>query len=41
LIRTALAYTLLRPLGIPLYEEPDYLSRAIECALQCLLKTDV
>jgi TetR/AcrR family transcriptional regulator len=41
LIRTALGYTLLQPLGIPLYEEPDYLPRAIECALQCLLKTDV
>ena len=41
LIRTALAYTLLRPLGLPLYDSPDYLPRAIECALHCLLKTDV
>jgi AcrR family transcriptional regulator len=41
LIRTALGYTLTLPLGIPLYEEPDYLTRAVECLLQCLLKTDV
>jgi AcrR family transcriptional regulator len=38
LIRTALAYTLTLPLGIPLYEEPDYASRAIECLLECLLR---
>ncbi len=41
LIRTALGYTLTLPLGIPLYQEQDYLTRAIECLLQCLLKTDV
>jgi AcrR family transcriptional regulator len=41
LIRSGLAYTLTLPLGIPLYEEPDYLPRAIECVLNCLLKTDV
>jgi AcrR family transcriptional regulator len=41
LIRTALAYTLTMPLGIPLYQEPDYVPRAIECLLNCLLKTDV
>jgi AcrR family transcriptional regulator len=41
LIRTALGYTLTLPLEIPLYEEPDYLTRAVECLLQCLLKTDV
>jgi AcrR family transcriptional regulator len=41
LIRTALGYTLTIPLGIPLYQEPDYLPRAIECLLNCLLKTDV
>ena len=41
LIRTALGYTLTLPLGIPLYEEPDYVARAIDCLLQCLLKTDV
>ncbi len=41
LIRTALGYTLTLPLGVPLYTEADYLPRAIECLLQCLLKTDV
>jgi AcrR family transcriptional regulator len=41
LIRTALGYTLTLPLGIPLYAEPDYLTRAIDCLLHCLLKTDV
>lgn len=41
LIRTALGYTLTLPLGIPLYEEPDYIPRAIECLLHCLLKTDI
>jgi AcrR family transcriptional regulator len=41
LIRTALAYTLTLPLGIPLYQEPDYLARAIECLLHSLLKVDV
>jgi AcrR family transcriptional regulator len=41
LIRTALGYTLTLPLGIPLYEEPDYFSRAVDCLLHCLLKTDV
>jgi hypothetical protein len=41
LIRTALGYTLTLPLGIPLYAEPDYLARALECLLHGLLKTDV
>ena len=41
LIRTALGYTLTLPLGIPLYQEPDYIGKAIECLLHCLLKTDV
>ena len=41
LIRTALGYTLTLPLGVPLYAEPDYLPRAIDCLLHCLLKTDV
>jgi AcrR family transcriptional regulator len=40
-LRTAVGYTLTLPLGIPLYEEPDYLPRAIECLIHCLLKTDV
>jgi AcrR family transcriptional regulator len=41
LIRTALGYSLTLPLGVPLYEEPDYLPQAIDCLLHCLLKTDV
>ncbi len=41
LIRSALGHTLTLPLHIPLYEEPDYMPRAIDCMLQCLLKTDV
>src|SRR5207248_1933228 len=30
LIRTALGYTLTLPLGIPIYQEPDYIPKAIE-----------
>jgi TetR/AcrR family transcriptional regulator len=41
LIRSALGYTLTLPLDVPLYAEPDYLPRAIDCLLHCLLKTDV
>jgi AcrR family transcriptional regulator len=41
LIRSALGYTLTLPLGVPLYAEPDHLPRAVDCMLQCLLKTDV
>jgi AcrR family transcriptional regulator len=41
LIRTALGYSLTQSLGIPLYQEPDYLPRAVDCMLHCLLKTDV
>src|SRR5438874_5441961 len=41
LIRTALGYTLTLPLGVPLYGEADYMPRAVECLLHCLLKTDV
>lgn len=41
LIHTALGYTLTLPLAIPLYEEPDYVARAVDCMLHCLLKTDV
>src|SRR5712692_10560735 len=37
LIRSALGYTLTLPLDVPLYGEPDYLQRAIECLLHCLL----
>lgn len=38
LIRTALGYTLTLPLGVPLYQEPDYLPRAVECMLACLFE---
>jgi AcrR family transcriptional regulator len=41
MIRTALGYTLTLPLGPPVYQEPDYIPRAIDCLLHCLLKTDV
>jgi AcrR family transcriptional regulator len=41
MIRTALGYTLTLPLGVPLYAEADYIPRAIDCLLHCLLKTDV
>jgi TetR/AcrR family transcriptional regulator len=41
MIRAGLGYSLILPLHIPLYEEPDYLPRAVECLLNCLLKTDV
>ena len=38
LIRTALGYTLTAPLGIPIYQEPGYIAKAIECMLRCLKK---
>jgi AcrR family transcriptional regulator len=41
LIRTALGYTLTLPLGVALYQEADYIPRAVECLLHCLEKTDV
>ncbi len=41
LIRSGLGYALTLPLGIPLFDEPDYPARAVECLLHCLLKTDV
>jgi AcrR family transcriptional regulator len=37
LIRSALGYTLTLPLGIPVYEEPIYVERAIDCLLTCLI----
>jgi len=40
LIRTALGYTLTLPLGLPVYQEPDYIPRAIDCLLHCLLERD-
>ena len=39
LIRTALAYTLTLPLKIPLYQEADYVPKAIDCMLRCLLRS--
>jgi TetR/AcrR family transcriptional repressor of nem operon len=41
MIRTGLGYALTSPLGIPLFQEQDYLQHAIDCMLHCLLKTDV
>lgn len=41
LIRTGLGYTLTLPLGVPVYEEEDYVGQAIDCLLHCLLKTDI
>ncbi len=38
MIRCALGYTLTLPLGIPIYQEPDYLPKAIDCLMHCLLK---
>ncbi len=38
MIHTALGYTLTHPLGVPLYQEEGYLSRAIACMLQCLIE---
>ncbi len=36
LIRNGLGYTLTHSLGIPLYQERDYVPRAIDCLLRCL-----
>jgi AcrR family transcriptional regulator len=41
LIRGALGYTVTLPLHVPLYNEPEHMPRAIDCMLQCLLKTDI
>lgn len=41
LIRNALGYALTEPVGVPLYQEPDYVPRAVESLIQSLLKTDV
>jgi AcrR family transcriptional regulator len=40
-IRTGLGYTLTQPLAVPLDTEPDAFTRAVDCLLHCLLKTDV
>jgi TetR/AcrR family transcriptional regulator len=36
-IRNALAFTLTAPLGIPLYQEENYLAKALACTLGCLM----
>lgn len=41
LIRTALGYTMTKPLTVPLDAETDSVARAIDCLLHCLVKTDV
>jgi AcrR family transcriptional regulator len=41
MIRSGMAFTLTEPLGVPLYAESDYVQRAVDCLLHCLLKTDV
>ena len=38
LIHAALGYTLTQPLGIPVYEDADYLPRAIESLVQSLVE---
>ena len=38
MISKALGYTLTQPLGIPLYQEENYVPNAIDCMLKCLLK---
>ena len=38
MIRTGMGFTLTQPLGIPLYQEPDYVPRAIACMMRCLVK---
>lgn len=40
LIHNVLGHTLTQPLSLPLHQD-DYLPRAAECLLQCLIKTDV
>jgi AcrR family transcriptional regulator len=40
LIRSALGYSLTQPLGIPLYQEADYLIKAVECLYQCLRQSE-
>jgi AcrR family transcriptional regulator len=41
MIQTAIGYKLTQPLNAPVFAEPDYQSRAIDCLLDCLLKTDI
>jgi AcrR family transcriptional regulator len=41
LIQTAIGYKMTEPLDVPAYQESDYRSRAVDCLLDCLIKTDV
>jgi AcrR family transcriptional regulator len=41
IIQTAVGYKVTQPLDAPVFAEPDYVPRAIDCLLDCLLKTDV
>lgn len=41
LIRSGIGLALTEPLDIPLHDDPDYSTQALECMLHCLLKTDV
>jgi TetR/AcrR family transcriptional regulator len=41
LMQTAVGFTMTRALAVPLFDEPDYLARAVDCLLECLIKTDV
>jgi AcrR family transcriptional regulator len=41
IIQTAIGYKMTQPLDAPVFAEPDYQARAIDCLLDCLLKTDV
>jgi AcrR family transcriptional regulator len=41
MIQTAIGYKMTQRLNAPVFAEPDYQARAIDCLLDCLLKTDV
>lgn len=41
LIHVALGFALTLPLGLPLYQEPEFSAQAVECLLHGLLKTDI
>ncbi len=41
LIQTAVGYQMAQVLNAPIFAEPDYLPHAIDCLLDCLIKTDV
>jgi TetR/AcrR family transcriptional regulator len=41
MIQTAVGYKMTQPLNAPVFADADYLPRAIDCLLDCLIKTDV